>query len=126
MSDNEIRDARLRSMLRNAVQTPPVDDVDWDALHGAIMARGRGVRRTPVWQTLAIWSSRGIPAAAAAAVVAALMLGTVLRPDPVDALAFTVIEEELATDLAGSLPVLVAGADEDVLDALLFHDVEAQ
>ena len=118
-------DDRLRSIMRAALPEPPIDEVDWTALHGRITARARRARRAPVWwQTLATWSARGIPAAAAAAVVAALMLGTVLRPEPVDTVAFMVIVEELATDLAGSLPVLVDGADEDVLDALLFYDVE--
>lgn len=127
MSENEARDARLRNLLRSALPSPPIDEVDWAALHGRITTSARRVRRAPAWwQMLATWSARGIPAAAAAAIAAALMLGTVLRPAPIDSVAFTVIEEELATDLAGSLPVLIAGADEDVLDALLFHDMEEE
>jgi hypothetical protein len=89
----------LRRGLRDAVPPPPMNDVDWKALHARIgvaarpalaeLAAGRTATGQPqdqapwlrakpaqaqsVWQPLAGWSSRGIPLAAAASVL--LMLG---------------------------------------------------
>lgn len=126
MNEHEMDDERLRTLIRAAAPAPPAAEVDWSALHARIMTRGRPLlRRTPAWwQLLAGWSSKGIPAAAAAAAIAALLLGTVLRPGVDNGPAFVAIEEELAADLDGALPVFIAGADDEVLDALLFYDGE--
>jgi hypothetical protein len=130
MSEHDHPDALLRSLLRSTAPTPPVDDVDWSALHACITTRARPLvrpRSAAWWQLLAGWSSRGIPAAATAAAVAVLLLGSVLRPPPAPSADFRVIEEELAAGMnEGSLPLLLASSsDDEMLDALLFYDEEA-
>jgi negative regulator of sigma E activity len=129
----EMHDHELSAALREAVPAPPVDAVDWSALHGRIVARaaplltGRATARPGVWQTLSGWATGAIPLTAAAAAVLLLVLGTgVYRStnDDVDGSAFQTVEEALADDLfSGSAPLLIADAtDDDVFDALLFYE----
>lgn len=129
MTEQDGTDARLRSLMRASAPTPPIDEVDWSALHARIAARARPLvrpRDRTWWQLLAGWSSRGIPAAVAAAAVAVVMLGSVLRPQADAPADFRVIEEELAAGLGdGSLPLLLANStDEEMFDALLFYEEE--
>ena len=129
---DETQDHELSAALREAVPAPPVDAVDWSALHGRIVAcatpllADRRTIRPGVWQTLSGWAAGAIPLTAAAAAVVLVLLGTWLGRGSgagVTAGEFATVEEALADDLfAGSAPLLIAGAtDDDVLDALVFY-----
>lgn len=126
-------DIAWKALLRANTAAPPVDDVDWPALHTRITTgAGPLLRRTATtwWQLLGGRSfSKGHTTAAAAAVITLIVAGA-LMPDRPAAHAgtgeFPFIEEELAASLAyASVPLLAADADnDDVLDALLFYDGE--
>lgn len=69
----------LQRALRAASPEPPLDAVDWDALHGRVMAQATQIlARTTVrrrwWDHVAAWAARGIPITAASAAAAALVL----------------------------------------------------
>jgi hypothetical protein len=138
-------DDPLGNELHGASQ-PPMDDVDWMALHArirraaepALAARAQALAETArplagiaassnVWQPLAGWSPFGIPLAAAATVI--LMIGAArVGTEPVrrsDTGSFRTIEEEFVIGLGGNAAPLVAGiGSEDMLDAVLFYDGE--
>lgn len=147
-------DDPLRRALHAAAPPPPVNDVDWMALHARITAAARptldavaagrsldvvnvdaaaatsaaGKTGGSVWLPLAGWSPLGIPMAAAAAVL--LVLGATLLADApaprVSAVAssFRTIEEEFASGLDYGVGAMLAGGTDDVLDAVLFLDGE--
>jgi hypothetical protein len=128
------RDEALGAALRASAPPPPIDDVDWTALHARITAAAPGFRHgrqaTPVrgwWQPLAGWSPRGIPLAAAASLLlmlaaAALTGGPAAENGPVG---FRTVEEELADGLsAGARSLFADGGSEAVLDVALFSDGE--
>jgi hypothetical protein len=120
-------DAALKAWLGAAAPEPPVDDVDWQALHARITDRAVPLlrrQRGAWWQLVAGWSPRSIPAAATAAAALLLVLATGVVPParPIAAVTVLTLEEELAAESAA---LLAAGDDADaVLDALLFYDME--
>lgn len=140
MTEHENHDAALRALLRANAPEPPVDEVDWNALHARIAQRAqpvlqRGPGSTSSWHMLARWSPLGVPlTAAAAAIVALLIASDAVAPRasaaPLadaaaseslvtveEALTYTITDEERA--------VLIAGADEaEMLDAVLFFEEE--
>jgi hypothetical protein len=126
-------DAALSDALRDATPAPPIDDVDWQTLHAGVMRRAAPLLarapRQSWWQLIAGWSMPAIPvgtlaAAALLLIVASNALLPRTRPAATDTVAFITLEEELAL---GSAPLLAAGADaDDVIDALLFSDMEAR
>jgi negative regulator of sigma E activity len=142
---DDSRDDALRKALRAAVPEPPLDDVDWDALHARITAAAqphvRGARprqrqapvggaAAPWWTPLAGWSARGIPLAAAATVLLVIGAGVIgTRPQtaqaPAEDVAFRTLEEELVSGVsAGSRPLLAGVEAESMLDAALFYEGE--
>jgi hypothetical protein len=130
---DDTRDDELADALRSALPQPPMEGVDWDSLHARITAAARPSTTTAPawWLPLANWSPRGIPMAAAAAVVLMLgagVLGTAGRDgaEPTRAaIAFRTVEEELVNGLSiGSRPLLAGLETDAMLDAVLFYDGE--
>ena len=126
-------DTALRHLLRAHTPAPPVDEVDWSALHARTTADAAPLlrRRTVTWwQLLGSRSSHASRTAAAAAAVVVLIAAGALMPDRPAALAhqaeFRTVEEELARGLPyASVPLLATEADNgDVIDALLLYDGE--
>jgi hypothetical protein len=132
------RDDALGAVIRRGTPAPPVDAVDWPALHARITAAAapllEGVRPAvapaparPWWQPLAGWSPLGIPAAAAASVLLVLAAGALeQRTEPASsAAAFMTVEEELAGGLSAGARVLLADPGSSaVLDVALFAEGE--
>jgi hypothetical protein len=127
---DETNDEELSASLREAVPAPPLDAVDWSALHGRIVARAapllgrRPTARPGVWQTLSGWAVGAIPLTAAAAAAVLFVLSSGLSraaSEPVPA--FATVEEALADDMFAPLP-LTGATDDDVLDALVFYEDE--
>lgn len=125
-------DTALRQVLRTHAPAPPIDDVDWSALHARITRDAAPLlRRRPVtW-----WQLLGSPSAdmrriVAAAAIAVLVGAGALMPDRPAPLTgppeFRTIEEELAASVPyASVPLLAGDADNsDVIDALLLYDGE--
>jgi hypothetical protein len=131
---DDTRDDDLADALRSALPQPPMEDVDWDSLHSRITAAARPSTAAGApawWLPLANWSPRGIPVAAAAAVVLMLgagALGTAGRDgsEPTrTAISFRTVEEELVNGLSiGSRPLLAGVETDAMLDAVLFYDGE--
>ena len=130
--DDAPEDVKLGALLRDTAAVPPLDDVDWAALHARTTAGATALlnrRRRSWWQVLgsdSVFSGR-LAAAAAAAV---LVTGTVLMPQRPGATAtaeFRTIEEELALSVPYvSVPLLAEDAGSGaVIDALLLYDQEA-
>lgn len=127
-------DVAWQSLLRRNTPSPPMDEVEWDALHARITDRAAPLigRRSPSWWQLLSDSVPYRPRVLAAAAVVTLAIAGVLMPErpvsPAATLEFRTIEEELAGDLInGPVPMLAAGASgDDVLDFLLFYDMEEQ
>jgi hypothetical protein len=138
----------LGHALRSEPQ-PPVDDIDWSALHArilhaagptlaglaaaghaAIRAHGAAERRPGgIWLPLAGWSPFGIPLATAAAVlllIGAALAGTRAPADRgTDGDALRTIEEELASGLGPGAGALIAGTGSYyLLDAMLLYGDE--
>jgi hypothetical protein len=120
-------DPQLRAALKD-VLAAPVDDVDWDRLHGQIMADAwaRGRRRPErAFARVAAWSPRGIPLAAAALVAAALALWIAppppARTPPPE---FWPVAQELISALPEETRLLLdAGTDvESLLRAMSVND----
>jgi anti-sigma factor RsiW len=132
----------LRDALRDAAPVPPVDAVDWSALHARINAAAAPLlkstrpmaepsaagRAHTLWQPLAVWSPLGIPLAAAAAVVLMFGAGALgsQQAGVADAdVAFVTVEEALVNGLSGGVRPLLAGLDSDAfIDVALFYDGE--
>jgi hypothetical protein len=126
-------DGELKAALRSAV-SPPVGEVDWDRLHGRILAAAasrRGItarpKRASDW--VAAWSRRGIPALAtarAAAVVALLVLPLDRRAAEPEPPGFWPIAEELVSGLPeATRRLLLAGDDvESLLQAVMANGRE--
>lgn len=130
---DEYDDAELKHLLRTHTPAPPIDEVDWSALHARTTAGAAPLlrrRSTTWWQLLGSRSSYAARTAAAAAAVAVLIATGVLMPDRPSAAAyqaeFRTVEEELALGLPySSVPLLATEADNgDVIDALLLYDGE--
>lgn len=125
--DRHGHDREWKALLHAATPEPPFDHVDWAALHARVTSRAAPIlKRTHAswWQHVAGWSVRGIPAAAAAAVLVMFVIGDVVRPPAANGTAdFHTIEEALASALPdeGVSVLLESG---DVADALLFYGVE--
>jgi hypothetical protein len=126
-------DASLKALLHAISPAPPMEDVDWDALHARTTARATPLLRRRAgtwWQILGTRSSHGVRNAAAAASIAILLATGFLMPErPAPGSSQTelrTIEEELALSLPyASVPLLAADADNaDVIDALLLYDGE--
>lgn len=128
-------DPELREAVREAFASPPYDAVDWNALHGRIMAAAapalEWTRRPSGWDILAGWSRRGLPLAASAAAAAlVLVLGGVfdarLGPDTDAAHGIATVEDALA----GALPeparslVLAASEQEALINAVVHLNEE--
>lgn len=123
-------DPQLRALLRTHAAEPPVDSIDWNALHTRTTASAAALlrRRTQSW-----WRVLGsnsalaarMAAAAAAAVVATAMLMPE-RPATGDVAEFRTIEEELTGAVPyASVPLLAQDAGNGaVIDALLLYDEE--
>lgn len=132
----DARDDALGAALRSAAPAPPIDAVDFAALHARISAAAaptlaRQHRRAPArawWQPLAGWSAAGIPLAAAASVLLVLAAGGLQReagPAAGAMVAFRTLEEELAEGLSTDARQLFAEVgSEAVLDVALFSDGE--
>jgi len=124
----------LRRALRAASPEPPLDAVDWDALHGRVMAQATQIlARTTVrrrwWDEVAAWASRGIPITAVSAAAAALVLvlgGLPIAPRIVDHETFAAVPMTLEDVLAAEAgPLFGDGSAEDALTlALLGYEGE--
>ena len=129
---NSHDDPSLRNLLRAHTPAPPLDEVDWSALHVRTTARAAPLLRRRAatwWQILGSRSSHPLRAAAAAAIVLLVAAGMLMPERPATAsheTDFRTVEEELALGLPyGSVPLLAAQADNgDVIDALLLYDGE--
>lgn len=129
--DETHTDPELAALLRRHAAAPPLDAVDWDALHARTTASAAALlhrRRQSWWHVLGSHSlaSSGLAAAAAAVVLA---VGSILmpqRPAAGGATEFRTIEEELALAVPYSSVPLLAQDDGSgaVIDALLLYDEE--
>ncbi|HEX6940266.1 MAG TPA: hypothetical protein VF158_12705 [Longimicrobiales bacterium] len=123
-------DDALGRALRAAAPEPPLDAVDWERLHGRVMA---GVRRLAArapsrrrwWEFAAAWAARGIPLTATAAAAAALLLafagsppGRSMAPPAPPAAAPATLEDALA---AAAGPLLAGATAEDALASALLY-----
>ncbi|HEY8485694.1 MAG TPA: hypothetical protein VIL13_13855 [Longimicrobiales bacterium] len=129
-------DEALREALRAALPEPPLEEVDWEGLHGRIMANVRPwfarAPRRQWWEFLAGWAGRGVPVAASAAAAAAVVVGFGLVSavgdqggEVVVPPAGAVVEEELATALPeGVYRLLASEAGEDALLDVVFYEHE--
>jgi hypothetical protein len=126
---DDSRDEKLTRALDEALPRPPVDDVDWSALHARIATAAQPLLQpqlVPVveqawWLPLARWSAAGIPLAAAASVL--LMIGTARIGGGADATpgGFVMVEEELVSGAGAQAQPLLAGVEAmDMLDVALF------
>jgi hypothetical protein len=132
-----MRGDALGAVIRRGTRPPPVESVDWSALHARITAAAAALleEARPAaakagarewWQPLAGWSSFGIPVAAAASVLLVLAAGAleVAGPSSADA-TFRTIEEELAGGLSAGARLLLADPGSSaVLDVALFAEGE--
>jgi hypothetical protein len=131
---NEHDDSAWAALLRTNSTTPPIDGVDWTALHARIAAGAAPLlrRRTPTWWLLLGGGStrvvRAVTAVAAVIIAIVSALAMPQRPEGLADTEFRTIEEVLTDGLPyTSVPLLAADADRgDVLDALLFYDREEQ
>jgi hypothetical protein len=125
------RDAALADRLRDALPAPPLEDVDWGALHGRVMAAARPrLRAATWWEPMGAWAARGIPATAAAAALAAFALAVLPPRDRAadyarlasDGARYS-LEDALAADLPEPTRALFAagGGDADPGLLLLFE-----
>jgi hypothetical protein len=126
--NNITPDLELGAILRDNTAQPPLDAVDWNALHRRITTRAQPLLRrapAPWWQLIAGWSGFGIPATAAAAALLMLLLGTaVMRPTATSSagtVAYSSLEEDLHAT-AGAVLNLNASA-EDILEDMLLESV---
>jgi hypothetical protein len=110
MSNDEItRDPELAALLRGAAPEPPVDDVDWERLRGAVSARAElplaRLRRD------APRPRRWLPLSAAAA-IAAVALGLSLRPapEPLPVEERRLVEAIVAESLPANVDQMISGA----------------
>ncbi len=124
----------LRRALLAASPEPPLDAVDWDALHGRVMAQApkilaRSAARRAWWDVAAAWAARGIPVTAASAAAAAVLLALAGAPTAAwlaeyetIALLPTTMETELAADAA----MLIGNeiGDDELAWALLVYEGE--
>lgn len=132
MTHDRQDDASMQDLLRAHAPLPPVDEVDWPALHGRITDRATPLLRRPPatwWQVLGNRSTHMRHAAAAAGLAVLVGAGVLMpeRPAPlVVQPEFRTIEEELAASVPyASVPLLASNADDsDVIDALLLYDGE--
>ena len=128
---HDFDDAELRRALRAAAPEPPLDEVDWDRLHGRILADARGIlaratSRRSWWEVAAVWARRGVPltaTAAAAAAIALLLAGPPMGGTPVEleAYASTVTLEDVLAAEAGPL-FTAESAEEALARAILYGD----
>ncbi|HEX2167675.1 MAG TPA: hypothetical protein VHG09_10630, partial [Longimicrobiales bacterium] len=124
----------VEDQLRALAPTPPVDEVDWIALHTRITADAAPLlrRRPATWWHVLGSRSADMRRTAAAAVIAVIVAAGLLMPDRPAPVALEpelhTIEEELAASVPyASVPLLASGAeDSDVIDALLLYDAEAR
>jgi hypothetical protein len=113
-------DPELRRVLRAAL-AQRFDDVDWDRLHGGIMAAAAHRAETGgrAWECVARWSARGVPAAAAALVAAVVILWIMpagrATADPGPPGFWPVAEELLANLPEETRRLLGAGADDETM-----------
>jgi hypothetical protein len=132
---DDSRDETLARALQDAAPRPPIDDVDWMALHaritGAAQPQLAQPAASPWWQPIARWSPRGIPLAAAATVLLMIGAGLIGRSSlttPSLAAAdagFVMVEEELVNGVPVSARPLLAGVEaHGMIDAALFYDRE--
>jgi len=132
MTSHDHRDDELTHLLRDAADSPPHDDVDWNALHARIQLRAGPLLRQPRttwWLAVAGWSRHGIPLGAAAAAALVVALGSGIGRDVAPAaapvatttVAFRTIEETLADEA----PLLVTDATSDeLIEAMLLYEPE--
>jgi hypothetical protein len=110
MSNEEItRDPELAALLRAAAPGPPVDDVDWERLRGAVSARAelplaRLRRDAP--------RRRWLPLGAAAAIAAAafaVALRTEPAPAPLPVEERRLVEAIVAESLPANVDQMISG-----------------
>ncbi len=119
------RDAPLGALLREAVGTPPSDEVDWAGLASRIGIAIRASRPTPWWSYAERWQRRAVPLALAAGLIGALTIWSTPSPAPVEvatgAGAADAVSSVLAggssADAAGSFTRSIAGAADVGLGA---------
>ena len=120
MSTEPTRDPELAALLRSAAPQPPMDEVDWDRLHGAVVARAelplaarrRSARREPRWLPL------GIAGIAAASLAIALRPAPDPRPLPLEER--RVVDAIVAESLPSNVDQMISGdAAEGALLAAL-------
>lgn len=124
-------DPILRAALRAAVPEPPLENVDWNALHARIQTHAQPLllqQRKSLLHLLGSWSHRGsVLAAAAAALMAVVLVGTtIVSAESGSGDGYRTVEEELAYALPVAARTLLgsAGEPETMLDAVLFYDAE--
>ncbi|CAA9338158.1 MAG: hypothetical protein AVDCRST_MAG68-2886 [uncultured Gemmatimonadetes bacterium] len=111
MSTDEItRDPELAALLRAAAPEPPVDEVDWERLRGAVRARAElplaRLRRDAAPRRTRRW----LPLSAAAA-IAAVALGVSLRPapEPLPVEERRLVEAIVAESLPANVDQMISG-----------------
>lgn len=113
MSNDEItRDPELAALLRTAAPEPPVDDVDWERLRGAVSARAelplaRLRRDTPPRRTRR-WLPLGAAAGIAAAVFA-VALRPAPAPEPLPVEERRLVEAIVAESLPANVDQMISG-----------------
>jgi hypothetical protein len=124
----ERADEELKEALKDALAAP-FDEVDWEALHGRILADAetRVTRRSePAVARVAAWSTRGIPMAAAAlaAAVVALWIAPAPHGETTPPPEFWPVAEALMSTLPEDTRLLLdAGRDvESMLMAMVVND----
>lgn len=127
-------DDTLRRALSAASPEPPLDAVDWDALHGWVMAQApkilaRSAARRAWWDVTAAWAARGIPVTAASAAAAVVVLALVGAPTAARLAEYetiaslpTTLEAELAADAA--MLIDDETGDDELAWALLVYEGE--
>lgn len=139
MSDSRKRevpfDPELQEAVREAFASPPYDAVDWNALHGRIMAAAAPAlerkRRPSGWDVLGGWSRRGVPLVATAAAAAMVLVfggvfDALIGPATVAVHDVATVEDALASALpepARSL-VLSDSEQEALINAVVYLNGE--
>jgi negative regulator of sigma E activity len=124
MTDDLRPDPEVARLLRAAGVEPPLDLVDWERLHAAIVSRvRRSIATVTWWEQAARWSRALVPLAAAASVMLAIALARQMRVERVNTLAEAPTLETTVVSGNGSremMPALIGPSSaDDLLQAVV-------
>ncbi|HEX8359707.1 MAG TPA: hypothetical protein VF613_06365 [Longimicrobium sp.] len=113
MSHEEItRDPALAALLREAAPEPPLDDVDWERLRGAVSARAELPLARLRRDAAPRWTRRWLPLGAAASIAAAafaVALRTSPDPAPLPVEERRLVEAIVAESLPANVDQMISG-----------------